>query len=180
MGRKGKKIVGYHITTGNIRVFESGKEAADWLGLLPQNLNANLKDVYTGTFEGWVFYYYEEFIGSDHYSSPDGVRKRGTFYLERFYDARERGEYCAEERYTFRDYVRRYLRDLIDFRRYEQRESEIIIAVLIYELSLLHSRLCTMRDKIIKANDDMYDFKRLADIQSDPGEANWQKEKYQN
>ena len=180
MGRKGKKIVGYHLTTGNIRVFESGKEAADWLGLLPQNINANLKDAYTGTLEGWVFYYYEEFIGSDHYSSPDGVRKRGTFYLERFYEARERGEYCAEERYTLRDYVRRYLRDLIDFRRYELRECEIKIADLNYELSLLHSRLCTMRDKIIKANDDMYDFKRFADILDDAGEANWHKEKYLN
>ena len=180
MGRKGKKIVGFHLVTGNIRVFESGKEAADWLGLLPQNINANLKDVYTGTLEGWVFYYYEEFIVSDHYSSPDGVRKRCTFYLERFYEARERGKYYINEKLELRDYVRRYLRDLIDFRRYEWKECEIKIADLNYELSLLHSRLCTMRDKIIKANDDMYDFKRIADILDDAGEANWHKEKYLN
>lgn len=180
MGRKGKKIVGFHLTTGNIRVFESGKEAADWLGLLPQNINANLKDAYTGTLDGWVFYYYEEYIDSYHYSSPDEVRKRGMFYLECFREARERGEYYVREKYTLRDYVRRYLRDLVDFRRYELREYEIKIAELNYELSLLHSRLCTMRDKLIKANDDVYDFKRFADILSDPGEANWRKEKYLN
>lgn len=180
MGRKGKKIVGFHLTTGNIRVFESGKEAADWLGLLPQNINASLKDEYTGTLEGWVFFYYEEYIGSDHYSSPDKVRKRGTFYLERFREARERGEYYVDKRNTLQDYVKEYLRDLVDFRRYELREYEIKIAELNYELSLLSSRLCTMKNKLEKANDDMYDFKRLADILSDPGEANWQKEKYLN
>ena len=180
MGRKGKKIVGYHITTGNIRVFESGKEAADWLGIATPNINASLKETYTGTLEGWVFFYYEEYIDSVHYSSPDEVRKRCTFYLERFYEARERGEYYVREKLELRDYVRRYLRDLIDFRRYELREYDDEIAELNYELNLLSSRLCRMRDKIIKADDDMYDFKRLADILSDPGEANWQKEKYLN
>ena len=180
MGRKGKKIVGYNVGRQNIRVFESRKEAADWLGLLPPNITASLTDDYMGTLEGWEFFYYDDFFDTDYYSSPDRVRKRGTFYLERFYEARERGEYCTRERYTLRDYVRRYLRDLIDFRRYELREYEDKIADLNYELSLLHSRLCTMRDKIIKANDDMYDFKRFADILSDPGEANWHKEKYLN
>ena len=180
MGRKGKKSVGYNVGRQNIRVFESRKEAADWLGLLPPNITASLTDDYMGTLEGWEFFYYDDFFDTDYYSSPDRVRKRGTFYLERFYEARERGEYCTRERYTLRDYVRRYLRDLIDFRRYELREYEDKIADLNYELSLLHSRLCTMRDKIIKANDDMYDFKRFADILSDPGEANWHKEKYLN
>lgn len=180
MGRKGRKIVGYHLTTGNIRVFESRKEAADWLGLLPPNITASLTDDYTGSLEGWVFFYYEEYIDSCHYSSPDGVRKRCTFYLKRFYEARERDKCYVREKLELRDYVRRYLRDLVDFRRYELREYEIKIAELNYELSLLSSRLCTMKNKLKKANNDMYDFKRLADILSDPGKANWQKEKYLN
>lgn len=180
MGRKGKKIVGYHLTTGNIRVFESRKEAADWLGLLPPNITASLTDDYTGSLEGWVFFYYEEYIDSCHYSSPDEVRKRGTFYLERFYEAREREKYYARERMELQDFIKEYLRDLVDFRRYELREYEIKIAELNYELSLLSSRLCTMKNKLEKANDDMYKFKRFADILSDPGEANWHKEKYLN
>ena len=180
MGRKGKKIVGYNIATGNIRVFESGKEAADWLGIAAQNINASLKETYTGTLEGWVFFYYEEYIDSVHYKTPEEVRKLCMFYLERFYEARERGEYYVREKLELRDYVRRYLRDLVDFRMYELREYDDEIAELNYELNLLSSRLCRMRDKLIKANDDMYDFKRLADILSDPGEANWQKEKYLN
>ena len=180
MGRKGKKIVGYNITTGNIRVFESGKEAADWLGISAPNINASLKETYTGTLEGWVFFYYEEYIDSVHYSSPVEVRKRCTFYLERFYEARELGKYYVREKLELRDYVRRYLRDLVDFRMYELREYDDEIAELNYELNLLSSRLCRMRDKLIKANDDMYDFKRFADILSDPGEANWHKEKYLN
>ena len=180
MGRKGKKIVGYHLTTGNIRVFESRKEAADWLGLLPPNITASLTDDYTGSLEGWVFFYYEEYIDSCHYSSPDRVRKRGTFYLERFYKAREREKYYTRERMELQDFVKEYLRDLVDFRRYELREYEIKIADLNHELSLLSYRLCTMKDKLEKANDDMYKFKRFADILSDPGEANWKKEKYLN
>ena len=60
------------------------------------------------------------------------------------------------------------------------REYEIKIADLNHELSLLSYRLCTMKDKLEKANDDMYKFKRFADILSDPGEANWKKEKYLN
>lgn len=180
MGRKGRKIVGYNVGRQNIRVFESGKEAAEWLGLLPQNINASLRNSYMGTLEGWEFFYYDDFFDTDYYSSPDRVRKRGTFYLERFYEARERGKYYVGEKLELRDYVRRYLRDLIDFRRYELREYEDKIADLNYELSLLHSRLCRMKDKLEQTNRDMYDFKRLADILSDPGEANWEKEKYLN
>lgn len=180
MGRKGRKIVGYNVGRQNIRVFESRKEAADWLGLLPPNITASLTDDYMGTLEGWEFFYYDDFFDTDYYSSPDRVRKRGTFYLERFYEARERGKYYVGEKLELRDYVRRYLRDLIDFRRYELREYEDKIADLNYELSLLHSRLCRMKDKLEQANRDMYDFKRLVDILSDPGEANWEKEKYLN
>lgn len=180
MGRKGRKIVGYNIGSQKIRVYESAKNAADWLGLIRQNLNASLTNTYMGTLEGWEFFYYEDFLDTDYYSSPDKVRKRGTFYLERFYEARERGEYYIREQLELRDYVRRYLRDLVAFRRYELRDYEDRIAELNYELSLLHSRLCTMKDKLMSANDDMYDFKRLADILSDPGEANWEKEKYLN
>lgn len=180
MGRKGKKIVGFHLTTGNIRVFESATKAAEWLGLLRQNIQASLKDDYTGTLEGWVFFYYEEYIDSCHYSSPDEVRKRGMFYLECFYEARERNKYYTRERMELQDFVKEYLRDLVTFRRYELRDYEDRIAELNYELSLLHSRLCTMRDKLMSANDDMYKYKRFADILSDPGEANWEKEKYLN
>ena len=180
MGRKGRKIVGCHHTTGNIRVFESGKEAADWLGLLPQNINANLKNRYKGLLDGWIFWYYDEYIGSSHYSSPDEVRKEGMLILERFYEARERGEYCTRERMDLQDFVKEYIRDLVDFRRYELREYEDKIADLNHELSLLSSRLCTMRDKLEKANDDMYKFKRFADILDDLAEANWYKEKYLN
>ena len=178
--RKGKKIVGFHLTTGNIRVFESGKEAADWLGLLPQNINANLKDSYTGSLNGWVFFYYEEYIDSYHYSSPDEVRKKCTFYLERFYEARERDKYCTRERMELQDFVKEYIRDLVDFRRYELREYEDKIAELNYELNLLSSRLCRMKDKLKKANDDMYKYKRFADILDDLAEANLYKEKYLN
>ena len=182
MGRKGKKIVGYHIGRQNIRVFESGKEAADWLGLLPQNINANLKNRYDGILDGWIFWYYDEFFETDLYkkSTPDEVRKRCTFYLERFYEARERDKYYTRERMVLQDFVKEYLRDLVAFRRYELREFDDKIAELNYELSLLHSRLCTMRDKLEQANHDMYKYKRLADILSDPGEANWEKEKYLN
>ena len=180
MGRKGRKIVGYNVGRQNIRVFESGKEAAEWLGLLPQNINASLRNSYMGTLEGWEFFYYDDFFDTDYYSSPDRVRKRGTFYLERFYKARERDKYCTRERMELQDYVKEYLRDLVDFRRYELREYEIKIADLNHELSLLSYRLCTMKDKLEKANDDMYKFKRFADILSDPGEANWKKEKYLN
>ena len=167
MGRKGKKIVGFHLITGDIRVFESRKEAADWLGLLPPNITASLTDDYTGSLEGWVFFYYEEYIDSIHYSSSDKVRKRCTFYLERFRDARERGEYYVDERNTLQDFVRRYLRDLIIFRRYELREYEDKIAELNYELSLLSSRLCMMRDKLMLANDDIDIFKKFADNLTD-------------
>lgn len=167
MGRKGKKIVGFRLTTGNIRVFESRKEAADWLGLLPPNITASLTDDYTGSLEGWVFFYYEEYIGSDHYSSPDKVRKRGTFYLERFRDARERGEYYVDKRNTLQDYVKEYLRDLIIFRRYELRDYEDKISELNHELSLLSSRLCTMRDKLMLANDDIDIFKKFTDNLTD-------------
>ena len=180
MGRKGRKIVGYNVGRQNIRVFESGKEAADWLGLLPQNINASLKNSYMGTLEGWEFFYYDDFFDTDYYSSPDRVRKRGTFYLERFYKAREREKYYTRERMELQDFVKEYLRDLVDFRRYELRDYEIKIADLNHELSLLSYRLCTMKDKLEKANDDMYKFKRFADILSDPGEANWKKEKYLN
>ena len=180
MGRKGIKIVGYNVGRRNIRVFESRKEAADWLGLLPPNITASLTDDYMGTLEGWEFFYYDDFFDTDYYSSPDRVRKRGTFYLERFYKARERDKYCTRERMELQDYVKEYLRDLVDFRRYELREYEIKIADLNHELSLLSYRLCTMKDKLEKANDDMYKFKRFADILSDPGEANWKKEKYLN
>ena len=178
MGRKGRKIVGYHLTTGNIRVFESRKEAADWLGLLPPNITASLTDDYTGSLEGWVFFYYEEYIDSCHYSSPDGVRKRCTFYLERFYEAREREKYYARERMELQDFVKEYIRDLVDFRRYELREYEDKIAELNYELSLLSSRLCTMKDKLKQANHDMYKYKRFADILDDLVEVNLYKEKY--
>ena len=167
MGRKGKKIVGFRLTTGNIRVIESRKEAADWLGLLPPNITASLTDDYTGSLEGWVFFYYEEYIGSDHYSSPDKVRKRGTFYLERFRDARERGEYYVDKRNTLQDYVKEYLRDLIIFRRYELRDYEDKISELNHELSLLSSRLCTMRDKLMLANDDIDIFKKFTDNLTD-------------
>ena len=180
MGRKGRKIVGYNVGRQNIRVFESGKEAAEWLGLLPQNINASLRNSYMGTLEGWEFFYYDDFFDTDYYSSPDRVRKRGTFYLERFYKAREREKYYTRERMELQDFVKEYLRDLVDFRRYELREYEIKIADLNHELSLLSYRLCTMKDKLEKANDDMYKFKRFADILSDPGEANWKKEKYLN
>ena len=167
MGRKGKKIVGFHLVTGNIRVFESRKEAADWLGLLPPNITASLTDDYTGSLEGWVFFYYEEFIDSCHYSSPDEVRKRCTFYLERFRDARERGEYYVDKRNELQDYAKEYLRDLIIFRRYELREYEDKISELNHELSLLSSRLCTMRDKLMLANDDIDIFKKFADNLTD-------------
>lgn len=180
MGRKGRKIVGFNVGRQNIRVFESRKEAADWLGLLPPNITASLTNDYMGTLEGWEFFYYEDFFDTDYYSSPDKVRKRGTFYLERFYEAREREKYYARERMELQDFVKEYLRDLVDFRRYELREFEDKIADLNYELSLLSSRLCTMKNKLEKANDDMYKFKRFADILSDPGEANWHKEKYLN
>ena len=180
MGRKGKKIVGYNVGRRNIRVFESRKEAADWLGLLPQNITASLTDDYMGTLEGWEFFYYDDFFDTDYYSSPDRVRKRGTFYLERFYKAREREKYYTRERMELQDFVKEYLRDLVDFRRYELRDYEDKIADLNHELSLLHSRLCRIKDKLEKANDDMYKFKRFADILSDPGEANWKKEKYLN
>lgn len=167
MGRKGKKIVGFHLVTGNIRVFESRKEAADWLGLLPPNITASLTDDYTGSLEGWVFFYYEEFIDSCHYSSPDEVRKRCTFYLERFRDARERGEYYVDKRNELQDYAKEYLRDLIIFRRYELREYEDKISELNHELSLLSSRLCTTRDKLMLANDDIDIFKKFADNLTD-------------
>lgn len=174
MGRKGRKIVGCHHTTGNIRVFESGKEAADWLGLLPQNINANLKARYKGLLDGWIFYYYEEYIGSSH----DDVRKEGMLILERFYEARERGEYCTRERMDLQDFVNEYLLDLVYFRRYELREYEDKIADLNHELSLLSSRLCTMKDKLKQANHDMYKYKRFADILDDLVEVNLYKEKY--
>ena len=180
MGRKGRKIVGCHNTTGNIRVFESGKEAADWLGLLPQNINANLKNRYRGMLDGWIFYYYEEYIGSSNYLSPDEVRKEGMLILERFYEARERDKYYTRERMDLQDFVKAYLRDLVDFRRYELREYEDEIADLNHELSLLSSRLCRMKDKLEKANDDVYKFKRFADILDDLAEANLYKEKYLN
>ena len=175
MGRKGRKIVGCH-TRGNIRVFESGKEAADWLGLLPQNINANLKNRYKGLLDGWIFWYYDEYIGS----SPDEVRKEGMLILERFYKARERDKYYTRERMELQDFVKEYLRDLVDFRRYELRECEDEIADLNHDLSLLSSRLCTMRDKLEKAYNDMCKYKRFADILCDLEEANCYKEKYLN
>lgn len=179
MGRKGRKIVGYH-STGNIRVFESGKEAADWLGLLPQNINANLKNRYKGTLDGWIFYYYEEYIGSSHYSSPDEVRKEGTLILERFYKARERNKYYTRERMDLQDFVKEYLQDLVDFRMYELREYDDEIVELNYELNLLSSRLCRMKDKLEQVNHDMHKYKRFADILYDLVEANLYKEKYLN
>lgn len=180
MGRKGRRIVGYRNTTGNIRVFESGKEAADWLGLLPQNINANLKNRYKGTLDGWIFYYYDEYVGSSHYSSPDEVRKEGTLILERFYKARERDKYYTRERMDLQDFVKEYLQDLVDFRMYELREYEDEIAELNYELNLLSSRLCRMKDKLEQANHDIYKYKRFADILDDLVEADLYKEKYLN
>ena len=163
MGRKGKKIVGFNVITGKIRVFESGLEAADWLGIAAPNINASLKNRYEGTLEGWEFFYYEDFLDTEYYSSPDKIR---------FSNVGKRGKCYISER-------KEYLRDLIDFRRYELREYEDKIADLNHELSLLSSRLCTMRDKLEKANDDMYDFKNMA--YGRPSDLDkWYEEKYLN
>ena len=165
--RKGKKIVGFHVSTGNIRVFESGKEAADWLGLLPPNITASLRDDYMGTLEGWEFFYYENFLDTGYYSSPDKVRKMGMFHFKQFYEARETEESYVSERIELQNYVKEYLRDLIIFRRYELREYEDKISELNHELSLLSSRLCTMRDNLMLANDDLNKFKKFADNLTD-------------
>ena len=181
--RKGKKIVGYNIGSQKIRVYESGKEAAESLGLLPQNINANLKNRYEGVLEGWVFYYYDEFFETDLYkkSTPDGARKEGMLILERFREAREvKGKFCSRERLDLLDYVNNYLRELILFYERELIEYEIKIAKTNYDVVLLQAEMYSNNVKLEYYDNDADTFKRLADILSDPVEANWYKEKYIN
>ena len=180
MGRKGIKIVGYNMRRQNIRVFESRKEAADWLGLLPQNITASLTDDYTGTLKGWVFFYYEDFLDSDYYKTPVQAKERGLLLLERFYEARERDKYCTRERMELQDYVNNYLKDLISLYDKVLVEYEIKRAEINYNIELLRAKMHSMRIKIDYCNDDADTFKRFADILADPVEANMYKEKYLN
>lgn len=180
MGRKGKKIVAFNVGRENIRVFESGKEAAEWLGLLPQNINASLRNDYTGTLEGWEFFYYDDFFNTDYYSLPDKVRKRASFKLECFREAKERKGYYTRERIELQNYVNNHIKDLILTYEMELAEYEIKIAEINYNVDLLHAKMHSMRIKIDYCNDDIDTFKRFADTLSDPGEADWYKEKYLN
>ena len=180
MGRKGKKIVGFNVGRENIRVFESGKEAAEWLGLLPQNINASLKNNYTGTLDGWEFFYYDDFFNIDDYSLPDKVRKRASFKLECFREAKERKDYYTREKIELQNYVNNHIKDLISTYEMELAEYKIKIAEINYNLDLLHAKMHSMRIKIDYCNDDIDIFKRFADVLEDAGEANCNKEKYLN
>ena len=110
MGRKGKKIVGFNVGRENIRVFESAKEASEWLGLCRENIVASLKNNYMGTLDGWEFFYYDNFFNTDYYSSPDKARKIGLYKLECFRDATERRGIYIGEKIHLQDYVNNYLK----------------------------------------------------------------------
>lgn len=180
MGRKGRKIVGFNVGRQNIRVFESGKEAAEWLGLLPQNINASLRNEYTGTLEGWEFFYYEDFFDTDYYKTPVQAKERGLFLLELLRDAKEQKRYYKDKEMYLQDYVYNHLKDLISLYEKEIVEYEIKIAEINYNMDLIRAKMHSMRINIDYCNDDIDIFKRFADILSDPGEANWYKEKYLN
>lgn len=183
MGRKGKKIVGYHIGRQNIRVYESAKNAAESLGLAATNITACLKNRYDGILDGWIFWYYDEFFETDLYkkSTPDGARKEGMLLLERFREAREaKGKFCSRERMNLQDYVYNYIKDLISLHEKELVEYDIKMAEIDYNIALLRTKMESMRIEIDYCKHDADTFKRLADILSDPGEANWYKEKYLN
>lgn len=177
MGRKGKKIVGFNVGRQNIRVFESGKEAAEWLGLLPQNINTSLKNNYMGTLDGWEFFYYDDFFNTDYYKTPVQAKERGLFLLELLRDAKEQKRYYTDKEIYLQYYVNNYLKDLISFYEKELVEYEIKIAEINYNIDLLRAKMHSMRIKIDYCNDDIDIFKRFADILADAGEANWHKEK---
>ena len=180
MGRKGKKIVGFNVGRQNIRVFESAKEAAEWLGLCRENIVASLKNNYMGTLDGWEFFYYDNFFNTDYYSSPDKAQKIGLYKLECFRDATERRGIYIGEKIHLQDYVNNYLKDLISLYEKELAEYEIKIAEINHEIDLLHAKMHSMKIKIDYCNDDIDIFKRFADNLTNAEEANWNKEKYIN
>ena len=180
MGRKGKKIIGYNVGRGNIRVFDNGKEAAEWLGLLPQNINASLKNNYMGTLDGWEFFYYDNFFNTDYYSSPDKAEKIGLYKLECFRDATERRGIYIGEKIRLQNYVNNYLKDLISLYEKELAEYEIKIAEINHEIDLLRAKIHSMKIKIDYCNYDIDIFKRFADNLTNIEEADWNKEKYIN
>lgn len=180
MGRKGKKIVGFNVGRQNIRVFDNGKEAAEWLGLLPQNINASLKNNYMGTLDGWEFFYYDNFFNTDYYKTPVQAKERGLFLLKLLRDAKEQKRYYTDKEIYLQYYVNNYLKDLISFYEKELAEYEIKIAEINYNIDLLRAKIHSMRIKINYCNDDIYIFKRFADNLTNAEEANWNKEKYIN
>lgn len=180
MGRKGKKIVGFNVGRENIRVFDSAKQAAEWLGLYRENIVASLRNRYMGTLEGWEFFYYDDFFNIDYYSSPDKVRKRASFKLECFREAKERKECYTKERIELQNYVNNHIKDLISIYENELAEYEIKIAEINHKIDLLRAKMHSMRIKIDYCNDDIDIFKRFADNLTNSEEANCNKEKYIN